>query len=78
VGAVGAALALGARRGGVLIPIIVLPLYVPALIFGVMASEAALAGLSARPYLLFLGAIFLLMLFVAPLAGAAGLRHSVE
>lgn len=78
VGAVGAALALGARRGGVLIPIIVLPLYVPALIFGVMASEAALAGLSAKPYLLFLGAIFLVMLFVAPLAGAAGLRHSVE
>lgn len=78
VGAVGAALALGARRGGVLIPIIVLPLYVPTLIFGVMASEAALAGLSAKPYLLFLGAIFLLMLFVAPLAGAAGLRHSME
>jgi heme exporter protein B len=78
VGAVGASLALGARRGGVLIPIIVLPLYVPTLIFGVMASEAALAGLSAKPYLLFLGAIFLLMLFVAPLAGAAGLRHSME
>ena len=78
VGAVGAALALGARRGGVLIPIIVLPLYVPTLIFGVMASEAALAGLSAKPYLLFLGAILLLMLFVAPLAAAAGLRHSME
>ena len=78
VGAVGAALALGARRGGVLIPLLVLPLYVPTLIFGVMASEAALAGLSAKPYFLISGAIFLVMLFVAPIAAAAALRQAAE
>lgn len=78
VGAVGAALALGARRGGVLIPLLVLPLYVPTLIFGVMACEAALAGLPAKPYLLISGAIFLVMLFVAPIAAAAALRQAVE
>src|SRR3546814_18266797 len=57
VGAVGAALTLGARRGGVLIPLLVLPLYVPALIFGVGATDAALFGLAARPHLLLLGAV---------------------
>src|SRR3546814_11056873 len=62
VGAVGAALTLGARRGGVLIPLLVLPLYVPALIFGVGATDAALFGISARPHLLLLGALLLVML----------------
>jgi len=78
IGSVGAALTLGARRGGVLIPLLVLPLYVPTLIFGVAASEAALADISARPHLLFLGAILLVMLLVAPLAGAAALRQALE
>ena len=78
IGAVGAALTLGARRGGVLIPLLVLPLYVPALIFGVGATEAALAGLSARPNLLLLGALLLVMLVIAPLAGAAALRQALE
>lgn len=77
-GAIGAALTLGARRGGVLVPLLVLPLYIPVLIFGVAAIDAALAGLSARPHLLFLGAIFLVMLVVAPLAAAAALRQAVE
>ncbi len=77
-GAVGAALTLGARRGGVLVPLLVLPLYIPVLIFGVAAIDAALAGLSARPYLLFLGAIFLVSSVVAPLASAAALRQAVE
>jgi len=77
-GAIGAALTLGARRGGVLVPLLVLPLYIPVLIFGVAAIDAALAGLSARPYLLFLGAIFLVTLVVAPLAAAAALRQAVE
>jgi heme exporter protein B len=78
IGAVGAALTLGARRGGVLIPLLVLPLYVPALIFGVAATDAALVGLSAKPHLLFLGALFLVMLFVAPWAGAIALRQALE
>jgi heme exporter protein B len=78
IGAVGAALTLGARRGGVLIPLLVLPLNVPVLIFGVGAIDAALAGLAARPHLLILGAILLVSLAVAPLAGAAALRQAME
>ncbi len=76
VGAVGAALALGARRGGVLIPLLVLPLYVPALIFGVGATDAALVDLSAKPHLLLLAALLLVMLLVSPLAAAAALRRA--
>ncbi len=78
IGAVGAALTLGARRGGVLIPLLVLPLYIPPLIFGVGATESALSGLSARPDLLLLGALLLVMLLVAPLAAAAALRQALE
>ncbi len=78
IGAIGAALTLGARRGGVLIPLLVLPLYIPVLIFGVSAIDAGMAELSARPHLLFLGAIFLFSLAVAPFAGAAALRQALE
>jgi len=78
IGAFGAALTLGARRGGVLIPLLVLPLNIPVLIFGVAAIDAALAGLSPRPHLLFLGALFLITLVTAPLAGAAALRQALE
>ena len=78
IGAVGAALTLGARRGGVLIPLLVLPLNIPVLIFGVAAIDAELTGLSARPHLLFLGALFLFSLVTAPLAGAAALRQALE
>ena len=77
-GAIGAALTLGTRRGGILIPLLVLPLYVPTLIFGALGAESALAGLSATPYFLLLGAITLVMLFVAPLAAAAALRQAAE
>ncbi len=78
IGAVGAALTLGARRGGVLIPLLILPLNIPVLIFGVLAIDAELAGQSARPHLLFLGALFLVSLVTAPLAGAAALRQALE
>jgi heme exporter protein B len=78
IGAVGAALTLGARRGGVLIPLLVLPLYIPALIFGVGAVDAALQGFPARPHLLLLGAVLLVMLVITPLAGAAALRQALE
>ena len=78
IGAFGAALTLGARRGGVLIPLLVLPLNIPVLIFGVAAIDAALAGLSPRPHLLFLGALFLVTLVTAPFAGAAALRQALE
>ncbi len=78
IGAIGAALTLGARRGGILIPLLVLPLYVPVLIFGVAAIDADLAGLPSRPHLLLLGALLLLALPLAPLAGAAAIRHALE
>lgn len=78
IGVVGAALTLGARRGGVLIALLVLPLYVPTLIFGAAAVEAVLTGGEARPHLLFLGAILALGLPLCPLAGALALRHAVE
>lgn len=78
IGAIGAALTIGARRGGVLIPLLVLPLYVPVLIFGVGAVDAALAGLSARPHLLLLAAVLLVALPLAPLAGAAAVRQALD
>ncbi len=78
IGTVGAALTLGARRGGVLIPLLVLPLYVPVLIFGVAAIDADLAGLSSRPHLLILGALLLGALPLAPWASAAALRQALE
>ena len=78
IGAIGAALALGARRGGVLIPLLVLPLNVPVLIFGVGAIDAALAGFGTKANLMFLAALFLVTLVTAPLAAAAALRQALE
>lgn len=78
IGAVGAALSLGARRGGVLLSLLVLPLYIPVLIFGVAAIEAAIAGLPARPHLLLLGALLAGALPLAPLAAGAALRQALE
>lgn len=78
IGAIGAALTLGARRGGVLVPLLVLPLYIPTLIFGVSAVDAALLGFPVRPHLLLLAAILLISLVVSPLAGAAALRQANE
>ena len=73
LGTVGAALTLGARRGGVLLPLLVLPLAIPAVIFGAAAIEAAAAGLSPTPFLLLLGAGVSLALPLAPLAAGAAL-----
>jgi heme exporter protein B len=78
IGAIGAALALGARRGGVLIPLLVLPLYIPVLIFGAAAVEAAVSGADAYPLLAILGALLLAALPLAPLAAAAGLRNALR
>ncbi|WP_235830180.1 heme exporter protein CcmB [Algihabitans albus] len=78
IGAIGAAMALGARRGGVLVPLLVLPLYVPVLIFGVSAVDARLQGFAPEPHLLLLGAILAATLPLAAFAGAAALRQSVE
>ncbi len=74
LGTAGAALTLGARRGGVLLPLLVLPLAIPAVIFGAAGIEAAAAGQAARPYLLLLAALVAAALPLAPLAAGAALR----
>jgi heme exporter protein B len=77
VGAVGAALTVGARRAGVLLGLIVLPLYIPVLIFGVAAVEAAVTGEAPWPFLEILGALLLIALPLAPLAAAAAIRQTL-
>lgn len=78
VGAIGAALVLGARRGGVLLSLLVLPLYVPVLIFGTAAVEAALTGMPSAPMLSVLGGLAAIALSLGPWATAAALRQAVE
>ena len=78
LGTAAAAIVLGARRGGVLLPLLVLPLVTPVLIFGVAAADSAAYGVSARPYLLLLAALLAAALPICPLAGGAALRHAVE
>ncbi|MGV6827618.1 MAG: heme exporter protein CcmB [bacterium] len=78
IGAIGAALTLGLRGGGVLISLLVLPLYIPVLIFGAGAVEAEASGLGGMGHLSMLAAILLLALLLAPIATAAALKISVE
>jgi heme exporter protein B len=78
VGSIGAALTLGLRSANVLVALLVLPLYIPVLIFGAGAIEATVSGAAAQPYLLLLGATLVLALTFAPWATAAALRISVE
>lgn len=77
-GTTGAAIVLGARRGGVLLPILVLPLCVPVLIFGVAAADAASTGMTPRPHLLLLAALLAAALPLCPLAAGAALRSAAE
>ena len=78
IGAIGAALTLGVRGGGALLSLLVLPLYVPVLIFGAGAVEASAAGLGAAAHLSLLGALLLVALVFAPWATAVALRIAVE
>ncbi|MCP4126895.1 MAG: heme exporter protein CcmB [Gammaproteobacteria bacterium] len=78
IGAIGAALTLGLRGGGVLVSLLVLPLTIPVLIFGAGAVEATVSGLGGEGHISMLAAILVLSLFFAPLAAAAALRVSVE
>lgn len=78
IGSVGAALTLGLRGGGVLISILVLPLYVPVLIFGAGAVDASILGSGVEANLSLLGALLALSLIFAPWATAAALRISLE
>jgi heme exporter protein B len=78
LGTTAAAVVLGARRGGVLLPLLVLPLVTPVLIFGAAAADAASGGLSARPHLLFLAAMLAAALPLCPIAAGAALRAAME
>ena len=78
IGAIGAALTVGVRRGGVLLSLLVLPLYVPVLIFAVAAVDAEVQGLGAQPHLLLLAAMMLGSGVLAPLAAAAALKLALE
>lgn len=78
IGAIGAALTLGVRGGGVLLSLLVLPLYVPVLIFGAGAVEAHIAGLGAGGHLSLLAALLVLSVFFAPWAATAALRITLE
>ena len=78
LGTTGAAIVLGARRGGVLLPLLILPLTTPVLIFGVAAADAVSEGMSPRPHLLLLAAFLAAALPLCPLAAGAGLRNAVE
>ena len=78
IGAIGAALTLGVRGGGVLLSLLVLPLFIPALVFGAGAVEAHAAGLGVQGHLSILGAMLALAVFFAPWATTAALRIALE
>jgi heme exporter protein B len=78
VGSIGAGLTLGARRGGVLLSLLTLPLAVPILIFGARATELAISGGNIAPPMYLLGAIAMLGVTLAPLAAAAAVRIGLE
>ncbi len=78
IGAIGAALTVGLRRGGLLLSLIVLPLYIPVLIFGASAVQAAAEGFACSGQLAMLGALLAAAMPLAPLAVAASLRISAD
>lgn len=78
IGAIGAALTLGLRGGGILLSLLVLPLYIPTLIFGAGAVEATVSGLAAEGHFSLLAALSLAALAFAPWAAAAALKIALE
>ena len=78
LGSLGAALTLGVRNGGVLLILLIVPLCIPALIFGSGAVSAVESGSSARGHFSLLGALFIATALLAPLATAAALRIATE
>ena len=75
-GALGAALALGAKRGGLLIAVVVLPLFIPPVVFGAGALTRAANGQDPLSALALLGAYVLFAIVIAPVAGAAAIRNA--
>ena len=78
IGAIGAALTLGLRGGGVLLSLLVLPLYIPVLIFGAVAVETVMIGMSPEGHLSLLAAFLILALLATPFVSAASLRIAME
>jgi heme exporter protein B len=78
IGAVGAALTVGIRRGGLLLSALVLPLYIPTLVFGAQAVDRAAVGLDATVPLMMLGAMTLVSAGIGPFATAAALRVNLR
>lgn len=79
LGAIGAALTLGLRGGGIILALLILPLYIPVLIYGAGAISASSMGFTAiQPYLLLLTAFLILAVMFTPWATAAALRISLE
>ncbi|WP_299872075.1 heme exporter protein CcmB [uncultured Cocleimonas sp.] len=79
LGAIAAALTLGLRGGGVLVSLLVLPLYIPVLVYGAGAiSTSMVEGLSIQPYVLLLSAFMLLAIIFSPWATAAAIKISIE
>ena len=78
IGTAGAAMILGARRGGVLLSLLVIPLMLPILIFGAAAIDATVNGFPVRQHLMLMGGFLLGSLVITPLATAAALRQSLE
>ena len=78
IGSIGAALTLGARRSGVLLSLLILPLYIPVLIFGISAIDAALAGLTWRAHVLIQSGLLIGVLPLSLWASSAALRQAVR
>ena len=78
LGAIGAGLTVGLRKGGILISLLILPLYIPVLIFGAGAVQAGAMGLPISGYLALLGILLVLSLMLAPFAVVAGLKISIK
>jgi len=78
IGAIGGALTAMVKKGGMLVALLILPLYVPTLIFGVSAVDAVMNGGNSSPHLMLLGALSLASVALAPFAAAAAIRLAVE
>lgn len=78
IGAIGAGLTVGLRKGGILISLLVLPLYIPVLIFGAGTVQAGTMGMPIGGYLALLGAVLVVCMMLAPFAIVAALKISVR
>lgn len=78
IGSIGMCLTLGLRNGGVLLTLLVLPLFIPVLIFGALAVKATSVGDAANGQIAILGALLVLSIMLAPMAGSAAMKISID